>query len=249
MRTAQDFLVEIPVLKPDDKITRARQILRDDRFREIYVADGKRTLLGYIDITDGLRVTATKSNVTIEGFVREAPQVSPEESIEQAAGMMRKFRTDSVAVTDRKMQVTGGVLLADIFPVIITRNELHGPVSRYMTGSVVAAAPGDELTKVHAMILESGYAAFPVVEKRRLVGIISRRDLISRHRARGALAQHGGKTVGDVMNRDAVTIAPDDPVSAAAEAIVKHDISLLPVMDGERLAGVVNRHDILAALA
>lgn len=249
MRTAQDFLVEIPVLKPNDKITRARQILRDDRFREVYVADGKRTLLGYIDITDGLRVTATKSNVTLEGFVREAPHVAPEESIEHAAGLMRRYKTDSAAVTDGRLQVTGGVLLADLFPVIISRNELHGPVSRYMTGSVVAAAPSDELTKVYATIMESGYAAFPVMEKKRLVGVISRRDLISSRRARGALAQHGHMTVGDVMIRDAVTIGPDDPISAAAAAIVKYDISLLPVVDKERLAGVVNRHDILAALA
>ena len=82
MRTAQDFILEIPVLKPGDQITKARQILRDDRFREVYVVDAKKNLLGYIDITDGLRVTATKSNVTIEGFVKEAPMVHPADSIE-----------------------------------------------------------------------------------------------------------------------------------------------------------------------
>ena len=35
MKTAQDFMVEIPVLKYNDQITKARQILRDDRFREV----------------------------------------------------------------------------------------------------------------------------------------------------------------------------------------------------------------------
>ena len=44
MKTAQDFIVEIPVLKPGDQITKARQILRDDRFREVYVVDAKKTL-------------------------------------------------------------------------------------------------------------------------------------------------------------------------------------------------------------
>ncbi len=85
MRTAQDFILEIPVLKPGDQITKARQILRDDRFREVYVVDAKKNLLGYIDITDGLRVTATKSNVTIEGFVKEAPMVHPADSIEDGS--------------------------------------------------------------------------------------------------------------------------------------------------------------------
>ena len=103
MRTAQDFILEIPVLKPSEQITRARQILRDDRFREVYVVDAKKTLLGYIDITDGLRVTATKSNVTIEGFVRQAPVANPQDSIEQVARTMRQFHTDSVAVVDEKL--------------------------------------------------------------------------------------------------------------------------------------------------
>ena len=249
MRMAQDFLVEIPVLKPDDLITRARQILRDDRFREVYVVDGKKHLLGYIDITDGLRVTATKSNVTIEGFVREAPVVHPADSIEQAAGTMRQFSTDSAAMVDGKLQMNGGVLLADLFPVIISRNELHGPVSRYMAEKVVSAAPFDELSKVYPMIVDSGFAAFPVLEKKRLVGVISRRDLISHRNVRSALAQHAKMTVGDVMIRDVITIGPDEPISAAAEQIVKHDISFLPVVEGGRVAGVVNRHDVLAALA
>ena len=131
MKTAQDFMLEVPVLKFNDQITKARQILRDNRFREVYVVDAKKNLLGYIDLTDGLRVTATKSNVTVEGFVKEAPMVSPADPIEQAAKSMREYKTDSVAVVDTRPHILGGVLLSDIFPVIISRNELHGTVSAY----------------------------------------------------------------------------------------------------------------------
>ena len=108
MKTAQDFILEIPVLKNSDQITKARQILRDDRFREVYVVDAKKILLGYIDLTDGLRVTATKSNVTVEGFVKDAPMVSPEDSVEQVAKTMRSFHTDSVAVIDSVKHMQGG---------------------------------------------------------------------------------------------------------------------------------------------
>lgn len=249
MRTAQDFIVEIPVLKPDDNVTKARQILRDDRFREAYVVDAKKGLVGYIDITDGLRVTATRSNVTVEGFVREAPSVASSDTIESIARTMRKYRTDSAAVTDAGGHVTGGVLLSDIFPVIISRNELHGDVGQRMTKKVVAAAPDEELRKVYTLIMDSGFSAFPVMKKKHLVGIISRRDLLSSKRVRSAIAQHAATPVGDVMIRDVVTIAPGEPVSAAAELIVRHDVSILPVVEGESVVGVINRHDVLAALA
>ena len=249
MKTAQDFILEIPVLKPGDQITKARQILRDDRFREVYVVDTKKNLLGYIDITDGLRVTATKSNVTIEGFVKEAPMVHPADSIEAAARAMRSYRTDSAAVVDPSPRLTGGVLLSDIFPVIISRNELHGTVESRMSRNVVTLAQEDEIQKVHALIVESGFCAFPVLKKKRLVGIISRRDLIGSRRVRAVIADHAKTPVGGVMTTDVVTIAPGEPVSAAAELLVKHDVSRLPVLNGGRLVGVIDRHDVLASLA
>jgi CBS domain-containing protein len=249
MKTAQDFIVEIPVLKPGDQITKARQILRDNRFREVYIVDAKKNLLGYIDITDGLRVTATKSNVTIEGFVKDAPMVHPADSIEVAAQAMRSYRTDSAAVVDPEPRLSGGVLFSDLFPVIISRNELHGTVEGRMSKNVVALSQGDEIQKVYSLIVESGFSAFPVLKKKRLVGIISRRDLIGSRRLRTVIADHAHTPVESVMTTDVVTIAPGEPVSAAAELLVKHDVSRLPVLDGDRLVGVIDRHDVLASLA
>ena len=249
MKTAQDFILEIPVLKPSDQITKARQILRDDRFREVYIVDAKKNLLGYIDITDGLRVTATKSNITIEGFVKEAPMVHPADSIEVAARVMRSYRTDSAAVVEPEPRVSGGVLLSDLFPVIISRNELHGTVASRMSRSVVAISPADEIEKVYSLIVESGFSAFPVLKKKRLVGIISRRDLIASRRVRSVIAEHSRTPVESIMSTDVVTIAPGEPVSAAAELLVKHDVSRLPVLEGDHLVGVIDRHDVLASLA
>ena len=249
MRTAQDFIVEIPVLKYNDQVTKARQILRDGRFREVYVVDAKKNLLGYIDITDGLRVTATKSNVTVEGFVKDAPAVHGGDSVEAVAKKMNEYHTDSAVVVNSQPHIVGGILLSDLFPVIISRNDLHGSVSERMSRKVVSAGSEDEIQKVYTMILESGFTTFPVLRKKKLVGIISRRDLISTRRVRSAIAHHNSTPIGDVMMKDVVTIAPDEPISAAAELIVKHDVSMLPVMDGERLVGVVNRHDVLRALA
>lgn len=249
MRTAQDFIVEIPVLNFNERMTKARQVLRDDRFREVYVVDKRENLLGYLDITDGLRVTATRSNVTVEGFVKEAPAVHGGDSIEAVAAVMREYRTDSAAVVNSEPRIIGGILLADLFPVIISRNRLRGEVADLMTRRVVSAAPDDPVQKVHALVLESGYSTFPVVKKKDLVGIISRRDLISARKVRAAIAQHGQATVESVMKRDVFTVAPGDPLDAAAGLLVARDVSLLPVVDEGVMVGVLNRHDVLRALA
>jgi len=248
MKTAQDFMLEVPVLRFNDQITKARQILRDNRFREVYVVDAKKNLLGYLDLTDGLRVTATKSNVTVEGFVKEAPMVNPADPIEQVAISMRKYKTDSAAVVNHHPHILGGVLLSDIFPVIISRNKLHGRVSDYMTKDVIVASPTDTVQKIYTMIMESGFSAFPVVKRKRIVGLISRRDLIRTRRVQSVISQHAQTTIEEVMSKDVVTIGPDETISSAAELLVKHDVSRLPVIDGDHIIGIVDRHDILTGL-
>ena len=242
-------MIGVPVLKFNDQITKARQILRDNRFREVYVVDAKKNLLGYIDLTDGLRVTATKSNVTVEGYIKDAPMANPADPIEQVAKAMREYKTDSVAIVDPRPHIIGGVLLSDIFPVIISRNELRGAVSDYMTRDVMVASPTDTVQKIYTMIMESGFSAFPVVKKKRIVGLISRRDLIRTRRMQSVIANHAHTTIEEVMSKDVVTIGPDETVSSAAELLVKHDVSRLPVIDGDRIVGIVDRHDILTGLA
>jgi CBS domain-containing protein len=249
MKCAQDFMIEVPVLKFDDQITKARQILRDEGFREVYVTDAKKALIGFVDITDALRVTATKSNVTVEGYVKEAAKVSPEDSVEIVAKAMRSFHTDSAAVVDPQGHIIGGVLLSDLFPVIICRNELKGNVAGKMTKKVVTASPDETVQKVYSLITESGYTAFPVVKKNRLVGLISRRDLISTHRIRTTIAQHTSMTIENVMAKEVVSISPDEPVSVAAELLVTHNVSRLPVLENDKLVGIIDRHDILKGMA
>jgi len=249
MKTARDFMIEIPVLNCHDGITKARQILRDDRFREIYVTGTKKDLLGYVDITDALRVTATKSNVTVEGFVKDAASAGPEASIESVAKAMREFRTDSAALIDPGRHILGGVLLSDLFPVIISRNELSGRVSTHMSKQITTADPADTLQQVYAKIVDTGFTAFPVVKKKRLVGLISRRDLIRSGGSRSSMAQSSTKTVEDVMAQEVVTVSGGAPLSDAARLMVDNDVSRLPVLDGVTLVGILDRHDVLAGLA
>jgi CBS domain-containing protein len=249
MKLAQDFLVEIPVLRFNDRLTKARQVLRDDRFREAYVVDDRKKLIGYIDITDALRVTATKSEVTVEGFAKDAARVYREDTLEKVAREIRAFHSDSAAVIGQDQTVIGGVLLSDIFPVIISRHELTGTVGDHMARPAVTAEATDSVQQVYMLIMESGYSAFPVVKKKKLVGIISRRDLIAGGRVRTALTNVARTPVETLMEKNVITVSPEETISTAAGLLVSHDVSRLPVMEGGAVVGIFGRHDALAGLA
>ncbi|MDD1708424.1 MAG: CBS domain-containing protein [Methanoregulaceae archaeon] len=246
MKTAADFMVEFPALRSDDRITKARKILRENIYREVFVHDAKKKLLGYIDITDVLRVTATKSDVTIEGYIKDITPVLPGDSVGQVLATIRKNRTDSVPVVDDQSILMGGVILSELFPVVTTTQRLHGSVADSMTRNVVTCSTGDTVQRIHTLIIDSGYSAFPVVKKKKLVGMISRRDLLKDGRWRAS--SETTTTVDNLMTTPVVSAGPDDDVRTAADIMVKHDISRLPVMENDQIIGIIDRHDILNCL-
>jgi len=248
MKTAESVMVKVPVLSLTDHITRARQILRDDVYREVYVQDEKKHLAGYVDITDALRITDTRSNVTIEGFLKDAVSVSPGDTLEKVAAVIRDAATDSAAVVNGQRNILGAVLLSEIFPILITRHDLRGCVGDWMSRGVVTAKAHEPIQKVYTLIMESGFTAFPVVSKKQLVGIVSRHDLLAAGRVRKALDNPARVEVESVMTKEVIIVTPDMTTADAAKLLVKHNISRMPVVEGGRIVGIIDRHDVLKGL-
>jgi CBS domain-containing protein len=202
-----------------------------------------------VDITDALRVTDTRSNVTVEGFVKDAVQVSPGDPLEKVAAAIRDAKTtDSAAVVDGQGALLGAVLLSEIFPILITRHDLRGTVADWMSRRVVTVEGGEPIQKVYTLIMESGFTAFPVVSRKQLAGIVSRHDLLRAGRVRKALANPAGVEVEAVMTKEVVTTGPGVPAPEAAALLVKHDISRMPVVDAGKIVGIIDRHDLLRGL-
>lgn len=248
MKVARDLMVEIPVLRFNDYITKARQILRDDIFRELYVRDEKNSLMGYIDITDVLRVIDTKSNVTIEGYIKEAAAITPETSLEEVAITIRREMSNSAVVVDGNGLVQGAILLSDLFPILLTRHELQGTVADSMSPHVISCQPDDSIQKIYTLIIESGYAAFPVEKNGAIIGMISRSDLLKKGKVLKSVGNSSKTSVESVMTTPAIVVLPADGIDIAAKKMAKHNISRLPVVDEGRIVGILDRHDVLKAL-
>lgn len=249
MKVASNLMVKIPVLRYDDHVTKARSVLRDDVFRELYVVDEKNRLMGYLDISDVLRVVDTKSNVTIKGFVREAARVTRDTPLTEVARAIMDAYTNSAAVVDEDGVLQGGVLFSELFPVLISRRNIPGRVGDVMTREPITCAPEDPIHKIYSLIVSSGFIAFPVVQKDEVIGIISRRDLLRAGNVRISVKNQADTTVDRVMTTPVVSVTPDDQVATAARLMVDHDISILPVIDErKRIVGVIDRHDVSSCL-
>lgn len=62
--------------------------------------------------------------------------------------------------------------------------------------------------------------------------------------------RNAGRPIRDVMTEDVVTVAPDDDIDRVLELLADRtrDINRLPVVDGERVVGIIARQDVLRAL-
>lgn len=82
----------------------------------------------------------------------------------------------------------------------------------------------------------------PVVENDRLVGIVTDRDLVVRVLAEGRDPR--STTVREVASKEPVTVSVDDDLVTTLDLLAKHQVRRVPVVDGDRLVGIVAQADV-----
>jgi CBS domain-containing protein len=124
-----------------------------------------------------------------------------------------------------------------------------------MTPDPVTIDPSTTLPEANRLMKECGIRRLPVVEKGKVVGIVTLGDIreaspsnataLSIYELNYLLAR---LTVGEMMTRDAFTVAPDTSIEAAARIMLEHKIGGLPVIDDSRLVGIITESDIFRML-
>ena len=128
------------------------------------------------------------------------------------------------------------------------------PVSRYMTSPVRSVLPTDELSRVQEELSKQAFSAVAVVERERLVGVVSRTDLLRIGRRQAGTRSGSSvlvvprKLVHEVMEPDVVTVGPDETLSKAAELMLRHRVHRLFVEAAGTLVGVVSTRDLMLAV-
>lgn len=107
----------------------------------------------------------------------------PEQDIYEAIDLILKHKISGAPVLDSRGQLVGLLSEKDCLRVMISsayHNEPIGVrrVSDYMTVNVVTISPDKDVLDVANLFLGSNYRRFPVVENGKLLGQVSRRDIL-----------------------------------------------------------------------
>lgn len=117
--------------------------------------------------------------------------------------------------------------------------QLPVQISDLMSFPVQGLSPDTPMKEAAAVLNESGYSGMPVMEGERLVGIISRRDL---HKVK---PRQWNSPVKAFMSRKVITVTPRHSVAEAMRILIKNDIGRLPVVQDDRVIGIISRSDAM----
>jgi CBS domain-containing protein len=139
-------------------------------------------------------------------------------------------------------------------------------VGDVMSRGVISVAPETSLQKAARLMLRYDLSGFPVLNHGKLVGIVTEGDFLRRAEI-GTERRHGGlldrlagpgpmaadyvsahgRSVGEVMTRNVITIGEDAPLEQAATQMQQHHVKRLPVVKNEAVIGIVSRTNLIHA--
>jgi CBS domain-containing protein len=112
-------------------------------------------------------------------------------------------------------------------------------VKEIMTTRVVTVAPDTPVAVIAGLLRDNRISGVPVTDAGgAVIGLVSEYDLLARE----------GQTAGEVMTASVISVSEDTDVDDVRHLLVERRIRRLPVISGQRLAGIVSRGDVVALL-
>lgn len=156
-----------------------------------------------------------------------------------------------LCVTDNK-HLLGVVTKADLLHMVKSKK----PVREIMNKKILTVSPEDRIIHARRIMVDEKIARLPVVDKGKLVGMISDNELafafanvkksISLGRQKHRLDEF---LVKDAMKAPAVWTHPNTTAKQAAEIMLKNNVGALPIIENDKIIGIISRTDLLNTIS
>ncbi len=259
----------VVTLAPTTPIYDAIKIMVEKGFRRMPIADpGTQRLRGIItatDIVDYLgggekyQLIQRKYSGNFYKAINEPVRsimttdvvwISTSAKISDALRLMKKHKVGGLPVVDEEKHVWAIVTEHDI--VLLFTGRISGvKVSDVMTRKVVTVTPRISIYEAARSMIEHGFRRLPVVLDSKFVGLASVRTLLRffgssqvfKHLQSGTMAQVLQTSVLEATRKNVVSVKPNADVGEAARLMRENNVGSLPVVENEKLVGIVTERD------
>jgi CBS domain-containing protein len=171
--------------------------------------------------------------------------VDKDDSLKRVLDLMKKHDITKIPVLEEKKffgLVTDNVIafkLGSIRKRTITASRLHA--SSVTEKEVKTIFPEEDVRNILKSVGEPGPTMLPVVENRKLVGVVTKADLLPMVKSKDPIYS--------IMKRKVYTVSLNDRVIHARRIMISENIARLPVLEEKKLVGIISDIEIALALA
>jgi CBS domain-containing protein len=180
-----------------------------------------------------------------EIMTKEVISVDKDEDLKHVLDLMKKHNITKIPVVEDKKLVgiaTDGLIaykLGSIRKRDISTSRMHA--SSVTEKEIDIISPDTDVKKILKMVGKSGPTMLPVVEKDKLVGVVTKADLL--------FLVDSKKPLNTIMQRDLHAVSPEDRIVHARRVMIDENVARLPVVDQGKLFGIISDIEIAFAFA
>jgi len=180
-----------------------------------------------------------------EIMTKEVISVDKDEDLKHVLDLMKKHDITKIPVVeDKKIMgiVTDNLIaykLGSIRKRGISTSRLHA--SSVTEKEIEAISPNTDVKKILKMVGKPGPTMLPVVEKGKLVGVVTKADLL--------FLVDSKKPLDTIMQKNIHTVSSADRIIHARRVMIDENVARLPVVDQGKLSGIISDVEIAFAFA
>ncbi len=245
-------------VREDEALSKCLALIKEQRLPALAVFNSKGKHVGVLSPRWIIRSRLDPSTTKAKELMRRAPAVALDDPLSKAARLMIESEI-------RKLPVYhGGRFLGFVTEEDVIRGAVQGKwgntkIEKTMTRSPFMVEDNESMGRVLSLFRERDISHAPVVNRGKLTGIVSIRDVIE-HVFQPRQRQTVGEMVGEkirglcapvkhIMSHPVITVLPTDTLRRAAEQMKRFDISSLVIASDGRPIGIVTKRDFLELIA
>jgi CBS domain-containing protein len=254
MKVKEIMTTKVIAVDKDESLKRVLDLMKKHDITKIPVLDQKK-FFGLV--TDNViayklgsirKRTVTASRLHASSVTEKQIQiVSPEEDVKNILKSVGEPGPTMLPVVEKE-KLVGVVTKADLLPLVKSTHQLHSIMQR----KVHTVSPDDRVVHARRIMIRENIARLPVVEEKKIVGIISDMEIafafasLKKSFSLGKQKHHLDELlVKDVMRSPVLWTTPSVSIYNTAQLMLKHNIGALPVIENGMLVGMVTRTDVI----
>jgi CBS domain-containing protein len=181
---------------------------------------------------------------------KEVKTIFPEEDVRNILKSVGEPGPTMLPVVENR-KLVGVVTKADLLPMVKSKD----PIYSIMKRKVYTVSLNDRVIHARRIMISENIARLPVLEEKKLVGIISDIEIalafasLKKSFSLGKQKHHLDELlVEDAMRAPVVWTTPSVSIFNAAQLMLNYNIGALPVLENEKLVGMVTRTDLLKTI-